>query len=169
MLRRLTFLAVLLLTIGTLPVLALDDPAARTDRAPRTVIVVDEVIRMAQAGVSDDAIISYVRNSREPFDVSSDDLIAMTNARVSERVIKAVEEEAGRRDSRDSYDRRDTRDTRESRSTVFVSGYPYYYDPFYYPYYYDPFFYGPRFSLGVGFGFGGHRFIGGGRGFHHRR
>ena len=154
--RLILLLAVLLFTA---PLFALDEAnrADRPDRARRTVIIVDDVIRMAQAGVGDDAIIAYVRNSREPFDVSADDLIAMTNAHVSEKVMKAVEDEAATRKDRD-YDRRDTR---ESRSTVYVTPYPYYYDPYYYPYY-DPFWYGPRVSFGFGFGFGP-RFGGGGR------
>jgi len=157
--RLILLLAVLLFTA---PLFALDEAnrTDRVDRARRTVIVVDDVIRMAQAGVGDDAIIAYVRDTREPFDVSADDLIAMTNAHVSERVIKAVEDEAT---ARKDYDRRGTRET---RSTVYVAPYPYYYDPFYYPYY-DPFWYGPRVSFGLGFGFGP-RFIGGGR-FHRHR
>ncbi len=152
-----------LLILAATPLFALDETnrTDRSDRARRTVIVVDDVIRMSQAGVGDDAIIAYVRNTRELFDISADDLIAMTNARVSERVIKAVEDEAAAR--RESYDRRRSR---EGRSTVFVAPYPYY-DPFYYPYYYDPFWYGPRFSFGIGFRFGP-RFIGGGRHFHRR-
>jgi len=146
------------------PSFALDEAnrTDRPDRARRTVIVVDDVIRMAQAGVGDDAIIAYVRNTREPFDVSADDLIAMTNARVSEKVMKAVEDEAAARKDRDYH----RRDARETRSTVYVAPYPYYYDPFYYPYY-DPFWYGPRVSFGFGFGFGP-RFGGGGR-FHRGR
>jgi hypothetical protein len=159
--RLIPLLAVLLFAA---PSFALDDASRtdRTDRGRRTVIVVDDVIRMAQAGVGDDAIIAYVRNTREPFDVSADDLIAMSNARVSERVMKAVEDEAA---ARKDYDRRETRET---RSTVYVS--PYYYSPYYSPYYYpyyDPFWYGPRVSFGFGFGFGP-RFGGGGR-FHGRR
>lgn len=158
--KRLILLLAALLVAA--PSFALDEAnrTDRPDRARRTVIIVDDVIRMSQAGVSDDAIISYIRNTREPFDVSADDLIAMTNARVSERVVKGLEDEAAAR--RDNYDRREAR---ESRSTVYVTPYPYSYDPFYYPYY-DPFWYGPRFSFGVGFVFGP-RFIHHGR-FHRR-
>ncbi len=154
--RLISLLAVLLFAA---PLFALNDPvdrSDRTDRSRRTIIVVDDVIRMSQAGVSDEAIISYVRHTRDDFAVTPDDLIAMTNAHVSEKVIKAVTDEAN---ARKDYDRGEVR---ESRSTVFVAPYPYYYDPFYYPYY-DPFWY-PRFSVGIGFGFGP-RF---GGGFHHR-
>jgi len=150
--KRLIPLAALLLAAAT-PLFALDD-AARTDRTDRNrrIIVVDEVIRMSQAGVDDDAIISYVAKSREPFDVSADDIIAMTDAHVSKDVIKAVVDESAAR-----KDRRRYRDER-----VYVS--PAYYDPWFYPY--DPFWYGPRFAVGVGFGFVP-RF--GGRGFRHGR
>jgi hypothetical protein len=152
--RFIPLIAVLLFAV---PSFALDNAnrGDRPDRAARTVIVVDDVIRMAQAGVSDDAIIDFVRNTREPFDINADDLIAMTNAHVSERVMKYVQEEAA---ARRDYNRRET------RSTVYVAPYPYYYDPFYYPY--DPLWYGPRVGVGFGFGFGRH--FGGGR-FHGRR
>jgi hypothetical protein len=151
--KRLIPLAALLLAAAT-PLFALDD-TARTDRTDqnRRIVIVDDVIRMSQAGVSDDAIISYVEKSREPFDLSADDIIAMTDAHVSKDVIKAVVDESAAR-----KDRRRYRDER-----VYVA--PGYYDPWLYPYYYDPFWYGPRFGVGVGFGFGP-RF---GRGFHHGR
>src|SRR2546430_9836737 len=95
--NRLIPLAALLLAAAT-PLLALDDPA-RTDRTDRNrrVVIVDEVIRMSQAGVDDDAIISYVAKSREPFDVSADDIIAITDAHVAKDVIKAVVDESAAR------------------------------------------------------------------------
>lgn len=139
--KRLIPLFVLLLTVAAAPVFALDD-ANRSDRDRRT--VVDDVIRMSQAGVSDDAIISFVAHTRERFDVTADDIIAMTSAHVSKEVVKAVVDEAA--------DRKNGR--YGSRTAVYVAP-PYYYgwyDPFYSPYYYDPFFYGPRFSIGFRFG-----------------
>ena len=143
--KRFISLAVVLFVAA--PLFALD--GARTDpqdrRAPA---IVDEVIRMSQAGVGDDAIISYIRNTRQPISVTADDLIALTNAHVSERVVKAVQDEATAR-----------RDSRYGRSTVLVAPYGYGYPYYYSPYYYDPFWY-PRLSLGVGFVFGP-RFIGG--------
>jgi hypothetical protein len=135
--KRLMSLAVVLLMAA--PLFALDnanrDP--RDDRRGPT--VVDEVIRMAQAGVTDNAIIDYVRNIREPFAVTSDDLIALTNAHVSDPVIRELQS-----------DSRAYRDARPATRTVLVAPYAY---PYYYPYYYDPFFY-PRFAVGFGFGFG---------------
>jgi hypothetical protein len=150
--KRLIPLAALLLATAT-PLFALDDSSGtdRTDRN-RRIVIVDDVIRMSQAGVSDDALISSVEKSREPFDVGADDIIAMTDAHVSKDVIKAVVDESAAR-----KDRRRYRDER-----VYVA--PGYYDPWFYPY--DPFWYGPRFAVGVGFGFVPSF---GGRGFHHRR
>lgn len=140
----------LLLVIAAVPAFALDvDPPATLPA--RTVILVSDVIKMAQAGVSDEAIIAYVHNFRRPFDVSADDIIAMTDARVSSAVIKTVEDEAAAWKDREPRRERETTNTR-----VYVTA-PYYdpwFYPGYYPYSYDPFFYGPRFSFGIGFGFG---------------
>ena len=156
------WIALLAALLFVTPLFALDD-ASRDDRATRNrrVVIVDEVVRMSAAGVSDDAIISYVRNARDNFDVTADDIIAMTDAHVSKDVVKAVVDE--------SAARKDRRGTRERSFYGGAAAYPYYYDPFYYPAYYDPFWYGPRLSFGVGFGYG--RFGGGGfhggRGRHH--
>lgn len=131
----------------------------------RTVLIVDDVIRMTQAGVGDDEIIAFVQKSRESFDISADDVIAMTDAHVSRTVIKALVDEAGVRrqndraaDSRDAYQRGSDRTT-----TVYVAprvyGYPYAYDPFYSSWY-DPYWYGYGPRVYFNFGFGGR--IGGG-------
>ena len=116
----------------------------------RRVVMVDEVLKMSKAGVGDDEIIAFVHKSREPYDVSGDDVIAMTDAHVSPPVIKAVIDASSDR----------MREQRSApRTRVVYSGW---YDPFYYsyrPYYYDPFFYGPRFYVGFGRYYGGfHRF-----------
>ena len=139
--KRLIPLFALLLAVAAAPVFALDD-ANRNDRDKRT--LVDDVIRMSQAGVSDDAIISFVTHTRVRFDVTADDMIAMTNAHVSKEVVKAIVDEAA--------DRRNGRRYGD-RTAVYVAP-PYYgwYDPFFYPYYYDPFYYGPRVSIGFRFG-----------------
>src|SRR5438128_3930254 len=86
--------------------------------------VVEDVIRMSQAGVGDEAIIAFVVHTREPFTVTADDVIAMTNAQVSKDVIKAVvdEAEARKRVRRQEDD----------------------YIPFYYQYY-DPWWFMPRY------------------------
>jgi hypothetical protein len=138
------FIAVLL-TAAAIPAFAVTDRNAKAN-------VVDEVIRMWKSNVPEDDIIAYVKKVDTRFSVSADDIIDMTDAKVPRTVIKAVLDEADRRDD-GRYDR---------RSTVYVAPAPYYgyYGPAYYdPFFYDPWFYGPRVSVGIGFGFfhgGGH-------------
>ena len=159
--RRLTAVVVLLLTAVAVPVFALDaDPQVRNTRAT----IVDEVIRMTQAGVADDAILAYVAKTHDRFDVSADDLIALIDAKVSKAVIRALVDEADiANGDRDRSTRREVRTVVEPR--VYV-GSPWFWSP----YYYDPFWYGPRFSVSLGFGhyWGGH-YRGGYRGGHHYR
>ncbi len=156
--RWIPAVAVLLL-VAAAPAFALDT-AAEANRPHRTVIVVSDVIRMAQAGVSDDAIISYVDNYQHPFDITADDIIAMTDAHVSPAVIRAVQNTAA------SWKQR-AQSRPATRSTVFVAPY---YDPWFYPYSYNPYFYGPPISFGIGFGFFHGGFHGGFRGgFHGHR
>lgn len=118
----------------SLLLLALATPAF----AIRTVLVVDEVIRMSKAGVGDDEIVAYVKKTREPFDVSGDDVIAMTDARVSREVIKAVIDESSSRmrNERRAYVDRDDREY--GRSRVY--------------FYYDPFWFGSRVYFNYTFG-----------------
>lgn len=152
--KRLTSLAVLVILIGAVPVFALDENrdsrTANYERDRHTVI--DDVIRMSQAGVSDESIIRFIHQSRDGYVVNADTIIALNDAHVSKAVINALMDGA--------YDRGDRRDgDRVVQERVYVQPYPYYYgsyyDPFWYPY--DPFWYGPRVSIGFGFGFGGYR------------
>ena len=107
--------------------------------------VVDDVIRMTRAGVSEEAIVDFVHKNNDRIEVNADDMIAMADAKVSRFVMKAILDDA------DVSDGRSNRQIVE-RDTVVVAprygGYGYTYDP----YYYDPFWYGPRLSLGFGFG-----------------
>ena len=131
-----TILTVAFLLVAAVPAFAVT----------RTVLVVDDVIKMAKAGVGDDEIIAFVKKTAEPFEVSGDDVIAMNDAHVSSAVIKVVIDESAAR-------MKDAR--RETRERVVTRTYGPYYDPFYYGYgwgYYDPFWYGPRVSIGIGFG-----------------
>jgi hypothetical protein len=154
--RILTAAAALLFLTISAPAFAIDSHGrdSRVDRRER-VSVIDDVIRMTEAGVSDDAIIKQVRDSRDHFVVDADAVIALTNAHVSKPVLDAVMDNAYRPDNQ--------RTTRRTTTSVYVR--PYYaYDPWYYPY--DPFWYGPRLSLGFGFGGWGRSYgrIGGGGG-----
>jgi hypothetical protein len=140
--RRLTFLFLFLL--AATPLLAVQTTKET---------IVQDVIRMAKSGVDDDTIIEFVEKYDGRFDVSADDLIAMTEAKVSKDVIKSVVSEAdARNEEADKADGRDDERTYVRPSTVY---YPYYAPRYYSPYtYYDPFWYGPRVSIGFGFGFG---------------
>jgi len=164
--RLISAVAVLLFIAAAAPVFALDsDPRARQT----TATLVDEVIRMSQAGVADEDIIAYVHKTRDRYDVTADDLIALTNAKVSKAVIHALVDEADVRNG-DGDRRRETRTVIEPALYV---GSPWFFDPFYY---YDPWWYQPRLSLSFGFGryYGGyHGYRGGhghgGYGGHHHR
>lgn len=118
--------------------------------------VVDDVIKMVKSGTPDDAIIDFVQKAGR-YDVTADDVIAMSDANVPRNVIRAVVQNA-------DTSRPSSRDAVRDRTTVVVapSVYPYGYGYYpYNPYYYDPFWYGPTLSLGFGFGFG-HYYHGGG-------
>jgi hypothetical protein len=129
--KRLIPLFVLFLAVASAPLFALDTRAARS---PQNLI--DDVIRMSQAGVSDEAIISFVVHAREPFDVTADDVIAMTKANVSTAVVKAVVDEAA---ARKDDDRPRTEVAPAEAEPYFYPFYPYiYYDPYWYmPHYYN--------------------------------
>ncbi len=114
---------------------------------------VDEVIRMAKAGVSEDTMLEYIARTDAKIVVTGDDVIAMTDANVPKEVVKALVDASG--------NRRDYRDRGYASPRVVVAA-PYYYDPYYY---YDPFWYRPSLYLGFGFG-GGFRGHGGFRGRH---
>jgi hypothetical protein len=162
-------LSVLLFLSAAVPAFAIDTPEsdARAVTRDRTTVI-DDVIRMSQAGVSDDAIIKFVRASRDNYVVNADVIIALTNAKVSKAVLDAVMDSASMRDD-DRGDNRD--DDRPAATNVYVRPYAGY-GPYDYPYYaYDPFWYAPRFSVNVGFGrWGGsrgHYYGGGGHGGSH--
>jgi uncharacterized MnhB-related membrane protein len=120
--------------------------------------VVDEVIRMAKAGVAEDAVLEYIDKTDARIVVTGDDVIAMTEANVPKAVIKAVVDAAAAR-----RDRRDYRDRSYVSPRVVIA--PSYYDPYYY---YDPFWYRPSVYLNFG-GFYGFHGGGGFRGGHHGR
>jgi hypothetical protein len=146
----------LVILIGAVPVFALDENrdsrTANNERDRHTVI--DDVVRMSQAGVSDESIIRFIHQSRDGYVVNADTIIALNDAHVSKSVINALMDGA--------YDRGDHRDggDRVVQERVVVQPAPYYgYYGFYDPYWYDPFWYAPRLSIGFGFGghFGGYR------------
>ena len=61
-------------------------PAAR----PQTKTTVDDVIRLSKAGLSDDVIIQQIKKNGQRFDLSTDQLLRLKSASVSERVIQVM-------------------------------------------------------------------------------
>jgi hypothetical protein len=53
-------------------------------------MTVDDVIRLSKAGLSDDVIIQQIRKKGQRFDLSTDQLVQLKSASVSERVIQAM-------------------------------------------------------------------------------
>jgi len=90
------------LTIAFLLAVAVAVPAFAIQR---TVLVVDDVIRMTNSGMSDDDIIAFVKKSPQPFEVNGDDVLAMNEAHVSAAVLKFVIDESNAR-IREDIDRR---------------------------------------------------------------
>ena len=68
--------------------LTLDFPSATRPQAePMTV---DDVIRLSKAGLSDDVIIQQIRKQGQRFNLSTDQLVQLKSASVSERVIQVM-------------------------------------------------------------------------------
>ncbi len=57
---------------------------------PKSAITVDGVVSMLQAGISDDIIIEKIHKSGQTFDLSSDDMIRLKNAKASDALMKAM-------------------------------------------------------------------------------
>jgi len=53
-------------------------------------LTVGDVIKLAQAGLSEDIILEQIRRKGRPFDLSSDQIIELKTARVSDRVIETM-------------------------------------------------------------------------------
>ncbi|HUZ16980.1 MAG TPA: YXWGXW repeat-containing protein [Spirochaetia bacterium] len=51
---------------------------------------VADVIKLANAGVGDDVIIAYIAKSQQAFALTTDDIIALNNSKVSAQVITAI-------------------------------------------------------------------------------
>ena len=53
-------------------------------------MTVNDVIKLSKAGLSDDVIIAQIKKRPEPFDLSTDQLVQLKAAHVSDRVIEAM-------------------------------------------------------------------------------
>jgi len=53
-------------------------------------MTVDDVIRLSKAGLSDEVIIQQIKKKGQRFDLSTDQLVQLKSASVSERVIQVM-------------------------------------------------------------------------------
>src|SRR4029077_4963386 len=51
-------------------------------------LTIEEVLKMSKAGVADELIIARVKRNGRPFDLNSDEIVALKTDGVSENVIK---------------------------------------------------------------------------------
>jgi len=70
--------------------------AAAAQSVNRGPVTVDDVLTMAASGTSDSVIISQIRTTRSTFALSNDDIVRLTNARVSESVVREMQATTGR-------------------------------------------------------------------------
>jgi hypothetical protein len=171
--RALVFSAILLL-LGSAAAQA--EPGAQHRFSNR---LLNDVIEMTRAGLSDETIVAFVtsRRARLDADVSAQDLIRLRQAGVSESVVRAIagasgiQDGEGGRSGRMTYDSSDAgaqaAETSGGEDVAYDSPYPYGYRPYWYAWYGDPWWYGygPYVSTTLFFG-GGRSFRG--RGFDHR-
>jgi hypothetical protein len=61
-----------------------------TSAPAKSALTVDGVISMLRAGISDDIIIEKVHKSGQTFDLSSDDMVRLKNAKASDALMKAM-------------------------------------------------------------------------------
>lgn len=61
----------------------------------KTGLTVEDVIKLSKAGLSDDVIIAQIKKRPQPFNLSTDQLIQLKSAKVSDRVIQAMTESQG--------------------------------------------------------------------------
>lgn len=134
--RLLPALAAVTLLASAVPAFAVDPQPAKEEATRENydrTTVIDDVIRMTKAGVSDEAIIRFIRESRDAYVVDADVIIALTDAKVSKDVLNAVMDEGYRRGD----EGRGRRDKRRNSTTYYVRPI---YNPWFYPYgFYDPF------------------------------
>jgi hypothetical protein len=55
-------------------------------------MAVEDVIKLTKAGLSDDVVIQQIKKKGQPFDLSTDQLLQLKSAHVSDRVIEAMTE-----------------------------------------------------------------------------
>lgn len=138
-------------------ILLLAAPAAAQD-------IRQDVIRMAQAGVSDDVILSFLRARNVRVELTSEDIVALKQAGVSDGVVQALISPPAQVPAPQPTYAAPSAPPPPQRTNVVHYYEPapavYYYDPYYYDPYpvyhvgYRPYYYYPRSHFSFGFGFG---------------
>jgi hypothetical protein len=83
-----------ILILIAVPLALAQQPQASANKASPTSkpagLTVDGVISMAKAGLSEDVILARLRKEAKPFDLSTDDMIHLKEANVSDAVLKVM-------------------------------------------------------------------------------
>jgi len=74
---------------GTNAIKTVQEPTVREDVSP----ALQEIIKLVQAGLSEEVIMSYITNSTNAFSVDADDLVYLNDLGVSSGVVKAIIEQ----------------------------------------------------------------------------
>jgi hypothetical protein len=72
------------------PIILFYTLAAGAQDSPAHAVTTSDVIAMKQAGLSDDLVITKIRQSNQPANLSTDELVALKKQNVSDAVIKAL-------------------------------------------------------------------------------
>jgi len=70
--------------------LAAQAASPRKTSTATAVLTAGDVTKLAKAGLSEDIIIQLIRKHGKPFDLSTDELIALKQANVSDRIVQAM-------------------------------------------------------------------------------
>jgi hypothetical protein len=82
--KRIAFLVAAFLFFAPLLVATAQQSEATSSQAKA------DIMKMAAAGVGDDVLLAYIRNSKTPFRLSADDIIALNTDKVGSSVIEAI-------------------------------------------------------------------------------
>lgn len=83
-LRRLTYLTRLLVCLGIMTICLARAWSAPPDKD----LTIEEVVKLAKAGFSEDLIITKIKKNGKPYDLSTDELLDLKRAGVSDNVIR---------------------------------------------------------------------------------
>jgi hypothetical protein len=147
-------------------------PAAVNASVPQLSYGVSQVVQLAQAKIGDDTIIAYIKNSRNSYGLTVDQIIYLRQQGISEPVITAMLNQPGPGVAVATPTTPAPQPVAASTATTasgstatvaptvtYVQTVPdttYYYQPYYYqPYYYPDYAWYPPVTFSFGWGWGG--------------